>query len=73
MDATTDCGKDLRGVLARWARIPLVMYESADRVDEEALPGGLGLRTARHGAQVAQVSGGLASRATSLVDGGMTS
>ena len=49
MKASTGCRKDLRGVLTRWARVPLehrkatlVMREITDRVDEGALPGGLG-------------------------------
>ena len=48
METSTGCRKGLRGVLARWAWVPLehravlVMHEIADRVDEEACWLGLG-------------------------------
>ena len=78
MKASAGCPKDLRGVLARWARVPLehreavlVMHEGTDRIDEGALPAGLGLRKTRHRKHnVHWLGKGFAACAARIVDGG---
>ena len=55
MKSTAGRRKDLRGILARWVRVPLehrdavlVMHEVAVRVEEGAIPAGSGLRKTHH-------------------------